>query len=138
MASEDIAVIAVTTVTTATTAIGPTGPTGFGETGPTGPASTGAQIIAVAHVAIDGTLLANTGFSSSALVLLDYQLTLASPPSDDSKVVPVAMLEGPGNNFGFLQAIVVGGVIHVRNRTDFPVSGSDGPTPFFIIVSVGG
>ena len=121
---------------------GPTGPTGFGETGPTGPGAGGgvAPILAVAHVATDGTYLSNIGFvGPSAIHVLNsgtYQLTLASPPADDDDVIVVALREG--NAFGpGLFATVTGGVITIQNRTDFPLSGALGDTPFFVIVSQG-
>lgn len=123
------------------TETGPTGPTGpTGSTGATGPASSGAPILAVAHVAVDGTYLSNTGFvgPSAGHVINSgtYTLTLAGSPPPDVDVVPVGLREG--NAFGpGLFATVAGGVITMQNRTDFPLSGSLGDTAFFIIVSQG-
>jgi hypothetical protein len=81
--------------------------------------------------------LANTGFSAIARTSLGtYDLTLGGIPPADAKVVPVVTIDGVGA-FGIIQANVFGGIVTVRNRTDFPVSGSLGDTAFFIIVSQG-
>jgi hypothetical protein len=97
----------------------------------------------VAHVAVDGTYLANTGFvgPSAAHVLGSgtYQLTLAGTPPPDVKVVVTALREGQAFGPGLFAVVGPGdvGLITIRNRTDFPLSGSLGDTAFFIIVSAG-
>jgi hypothetical protein len=124
---------------------GPTGPTGFGETGPTGPGGEGvAPILAVAHVnAADGVYLANTGFVGAGAVHVlnsgTYQLTLAGTPPLDTKVVVVGLREGGAFGPGLFATVGPGnvGLITMRNRTDFPLSGSLGDISFYIIVSVG-
>ncbi len=125
----------------ASTVTGPTGPTGpTGATGATGPTSSGPSILAVAHVAMDGTYLSNTGFvgPSAGHVINSgtYMLTLAGSPPPDVDVVPVVLREGGAEGPGPF-ASVAGGIITVQNRTDFPLSGSLGDTAFFIIVSQG-
>jgi hypothetical protein len=78
---------------------GPTGPTGStGPTGPTGPtgqaASGAAPILAVAHVAADGTFVSQSGFVSSAIIGGPvYILTLASSPPP-GRIIPVVSVTG--------------------------------------------
>jgi hypothetical protein len=95
----------------------------------------------VAHVALDGTVLANTGFvpppgNNALLSLGSYALTLIAPPADPL-VVPVATLFGVGNENGIVQTQTLAGTVHVRIRGEFPVSGSPHDAEFFLIVSQG-
>src|SRR5574341_677051 len=120
---------------------GPTGPTGpsgpAGPTGPTGPVSGEAPILAVAHVAADGTVLANTGFSSITHIGAGYQLTLASPPVDSSKVVPVVTADSPAA-ITVPIAQVVAGVITVQLSTGaHTATAVKNDSAFFIVVSQG-
>ena len=83
--------------TGSTGSTGPTGMTGVtGTTGPTG--STGATgpspILAVAHVAADGTFISQNGFASSAIIGGPvYILTLATAPPPGS-IIPVVSVTG--------------------------------------------
>ena len=120
---------------------GPTGPTGatgsVGPTGSTGPAPSGPPILAAAHVAADGSVLANTGFSSIARLGAGiYALTLTNP-EPDVEVIPVVTAESsPFITVGIAE--VAGGVIGVRMATGAGIATStSSDSNFYIVVSLG-
>ncbi len=134
---------------------GPTGPTGFtgptgttgatgstgdaGATGPTGQAASGAApILAVAHVAADGTLISQSGFSGIIVTGAPvYALILASPPPSPGQVIPVVSVTGLT---GFISPSVV--VIGAQTQIQVRISAASAPNTlvpaeFYVIVTAG-